>query len=57
MEARAMKLCRLLLHGEEARYRSEVIQQFLVMGSDKLLPKVSAVVVIMLVSTLINRLD
>ena len=36
---------------------NEVIQQFLVLSSDKLLPKVSAVVVIMLVSTLINRLD
>ena len=56
-------LHRPLLHGEKSKTQNslinldDVIQQFPVLGSNKLLPKVLVVVVIILVTILIYRLD
>ena len=56
-------LHRLLLYGGKGKTQKglinldEVIQQFPVLGPNKPLPKVLVAVAIMLVSTLIDRLD
>ena len=58
-----MMLCRLLLRSEKGKTQKglinldDVIQQFPLLGSDKLLPKVLVVIAIILVPILIYRLD